>query len=892
VTVGSDDQARAARDGPLFARPPPFQASTVVARRPVERLTTTRLAGAAREDLFHCGGVGPVPTMTSERFKRCDVVPVHGPSSVLYDFRYAIRLLRNSPGFAAVAIATIALAIGVNTAMFSFVNGILLRPLPYPESERIVRVLERLPTGGLNGISTLNYLDWTNQNTVFEYMAAEAGWRATLTGGDEPIFIRGALVSPHYFDIFRTTPALGRTFLSHEDQPGNDHVVLLSHVLWEDRFASNPAILGRTIVLNGEAYTVIGVFQKGSPFDRAAAQIWKPLAFQPSNKTREFRWLGASAKLKPGVTLEQAQAEMDVIGRRIATAYPDSNAGWGVAVDRLADVLIGPDLHTAVTVFFAATAFVVLIGCANLANLALARSISRHGEMAVRAALGASRLRLVQQLLIENIVISVCGGIVGVGVGYAAMKWIQSMIPPSALPPAVDIRMDTSVLLFTVSVAVVTGLLFGIAPAVQTTKPSLVTALREGGQGTTSVSPGRRVRGVLVVAEIALAFVLLVGSGLLMRSFFNLLDIDPGFDATNVLTAGLPISQEQHPDPGALNAYLASIRAAVEAVPGVRTTAITSALPLQGWGYGVPYSIAGRGGADRANRRPVFFKMVSPSYFAALGIRLRAGRVLSDYDTAAAPPVALINEALAEREFAGEDPVGHRIVVQEIVPGKTELGKEIAWEIVGVIGGEKITGLGDEISAGMYVSNQQSPTYGIHLIVRTETPPMSLQKAVRSVVARVNRGQALSDVRTLEQIVDRSMMGNRVASTLLTVFAAIALVLAAVGIFGVMSYTAAQRAQEIGIRAALGASTGNLRTLIFLGGMRLTLIGLVAGFTVMFPTTDVMSSMLYGVGTYDLLTVGVVAAVLSAVAGLACFLPAWRLTNVDPMEALRSRAVL
>jgi putative ABC transport system permease protein len=288
----------------------------------------------------------------------------------------------------------------------------------------------------------------------------------------------------------------------------------------------------------------------------------------------------------------------------------------------------------------------------------------------------------------------------------------------------------------------------------------------------------------------------------------------------------------------------------------------------------------------------VFFKIVSPSYFAALGIRLRTGRVLSDHDTAGAPRVALINETLAKREFSGENPVGRRIVAQEIVPGKTELGKEIAWEIVGVIAGEKITGLGDEISAGMYVSNQQSPTYGLHLVVRTDTPPQSLQRAVRSAVARIDRGQALSDVRTLEQIVDRSIMGNRVAGTLLTVFAAIALLLAAVGIYGVMSYTAAQRAHEIGIRAALGASTGNLRTLIFLGGMRLTLIGLVAGFAAMFPTTDVMSSMLYGVGTYDLLTVGVVAAVLSGVAGLACFLPAWRLTSVDPMDALRSRAVL
>ena len=808
------------------------------------------------------------------------------PCSVIHDLRCAIRLLRNSPGFSAVAIAIIAIAVGANTAMFSFVNGMLLSPLPYPESDRIVRVLERHPSGGLNSISTLNYLDWANQNAVFEYMAGEVGWSGTVTGGDEPVWIRGARVSARYFDIFGTKAALGRTFLPGEDQLGKDRVVLLSHVLWESRFGSDPAMLGRDIVLNGEAYTVIGVLPKG-PFDRAAAQIWQPLAFQPSTMTRDFRWLGASAKLRPGVTLGIARAQMDVIGQRIANAYPNSNKGWGVAVDRLADVLIGPDLRTAVTVLFAATAFLLLIGCANLANLALARSIPRESEMAVRAALGARRWHLVRQLLIENVVISVGGGTVGVGVGYAMLKWIRSLIPPGTLPPAVDISMDGSVLLFTLAVAVVTGLLFGAAPAAQTTSPSLVSALKEGGHGTTAGSPGRRMRGVLVVAEIALAFVLLVASGLLMRSVFKLLDIDPGFNATNVLTAGLPISQDQHPDPVDLNAYLASISAAVEAVPGVRETAMTSALPLQGWGFGVRYSIAGRESTDRADRRPMFFKMVSPSYFDALGITLRAGRVLSDKDIAGAPPVAIINEALARREFPDENPIGRRIVVQEIVPGRTELGQEIAWEIVGVIAGEKITGLGDEISAGMYVSNQQSPTYGISLIVRAGIAPQSLQRAIRSAVDSVNKDQALSDIRTLEQIVDQSMLGNRVTSRLLAGFAAGALLLAGVGIYGVISCMAAQRTREMGIRAALGASAGNRRRLILQGGMRLTLIGLSIGFAGTFAATRVMASMLYGVGTHDPLTIGVVAAVLSGVAGLACFLPAWRITKADPMEALR-----
>jgi len=699
--------------------------------------------------------------------------------------------------------------------------------------------------------------------------------------------IRGARVSPSYFDIFGAQPSAGRAFLPGEDQPGKDRVVLLSHALWESRFGSDPAIVGRDILLDGEPHTVVGILQKGGPFDRAAAQIWKPLAFQPSNLTRDFRWLGASAKLKPDVTLQKARSEMSVIGQRIAATYPDSNRSWGVAVDRLADVLIGSQLQTAVEILFAATLLVLLIACANLANLALARSISRENEIAMRAALGASRWRLIRQLLIENVVVSACGGMLGIGVGYAMLKWIESLIPPYTLPPAVDIGMDTSVLLFTLAAAVLTGLLFGVAPAAQTTSPSLVGALKESGHGTTAGSPGRRVRSVLVVAEIALAFVLLVGSGLLMRSFFKLLDIDPGFDTTNVLTAGLPINQEQHSDPVELNAYLASIRAAVEAVPGVRKTAITSALPLQGWGFGVPYSIANREVRDAANRRPAFFKIVSPSYFDALGIKLRAGRVLSDSDIAGRLPVALINETLAKREFPDEDPIGRRILVREIVPGKTDYGPQIAWEIVGVTAGEKITGLGDEISAGMYVSNQQSPTYGIDLIVRANVPPQTLGKAIRSAIDNVNRDQALDDVRTLEQIVNQSMLANRVTSTILAAFASIALLLAALGIYGVVSHMAAQRTHEMGIRAALGAGAGNLRWLIIQRGMLLTLIGLLIGLAGTGVVTRVMSSMLYGVGSNDPQTIAAVAAALLGVAGLACFLPAWWITKVDPMEALR-----
>jgi putative ABC transport system permease protein len=808
-------------------------------------------------------------------------------STLIKDLRYALRTVRLSPGFAAVAIATVALAIGANTAIFSFVKAALLDPLPYPDADRIVRVLERRPDGGTNGISTLNYLDWAEQNTVFEYLAAQAGWGPTLTGGDEPIRLRGTRASADFFKITGTLPALGRTFLPGEDQVGADHIVVLSHRFWVNRFGADPAIVGSDIMLDGELYTVVGVLPEGGTFDRSAAQIYKPLAFEPANMTRDFHWFGAMGKIKAGITLEQAQAAMDVIGGRIAEEFPDSNKGWSVAVTPLAQTIVGSTQRTAVIVLFAATGFVVLIGCANLASLALARGVSREREIAVRAALGAGRWRLARQFLTENVVIAFGGGIVGIGVGFGMMKWIQSLIPPFSLPAEVDVRMDASVMLFALGAAIVTGLLFGMAPALQATNTNLSSSMKEGGHGSTPGSAGRRLRATLVVAEIGLAFVLLTGSGLLMRSLFSLLDVDPGFDAENVLTAGLPITPERHPDPVELNAYLDSIRRAVEAVPEVTETAMTSALPLQGWGYGMPYLVAGRETVDRAHRRAGFFKMVTPGYFEALRIRLLAGRFLTEADRAGGAPVMLINETFAKREFPDEDPIGQRILVQEIVPGKTELGPEIAWEIVGVIADEKIGGLADDTSGGMYVSNRQSPVYGVSLLARSTLDPESLIRTVRATVDTVDKNQALSQVRTLEQIQSQSLTTNRIESILFGLFAGMALALAAVGIYGVISYGVAQRSHEMGIRAALGASAGNLQRLVFRGGMKLTLIGLAVGLIASLALTRVMASLLFGVSARDAVTLGTVAVVLTLVAAAACFIPARRVTRLDPNVALR-----
>jgi putative ABC transport system permease protein len=807
-------------------------------------------------------------------------------NELLQDLRFGFRTLKNTPGFTAVAVVTLALGIGGNAAVFSFVDGILLKPLPYGEPDRILRVLEKPPGGGRNGISTLNFLDWQRQNTVFEYIAAQTGGSVTLSGVSEPVQLRGARVSAHYFDIFGIKAVLGRTFAADEDQIGKGDVAVLSHLLWETQFGSDPGILNRKIILDGRPTIVIGVLPAGSAFDRAYNQIWRPLVFEPQNMTRNFHWMVSYALLKRGVTLQQARANMDAIGAQIAQQYPDSNKGWGVMVERYADAIVGDGLRRSVLILMGAVGMVLLIGCVNLANLMMARASTREREVAVRASLGAGRWRLVRQFLTESVLLAVCGGVLGLGVGYAVMAALRAAIPPYTLPREVNVSMDGRLLLFSLAISVVTGVLFGLVPAIQAARPDLAGTIKEGGRGSTS-GGRRRMRSVLVVVEVALAFVLLTGAGLLLRSFSNLLRVDAGFDAANAITAGVPISEKRFSDPAQLNAYLREILASVEAVPGVREAALTSALPLQGWGYGMPYQIAGQPVVDRANRKACFFKMVSPSYFHTLGIRLRKGRGLTEHDVKGSPPVAVINETLAKKEFPKVDPIGQRILVQEIVPGKAELGPEIAWEVVGVIADEKIDGLNDQRSAGMYVSGEQSPVFDVSLVARTAMNPVTLEQSLRRAVLQVDRNQPLTDVKTLEQIESENVAGDRLQTILLGSFAGVAMLLAAIGIYGVISYAVAQRTHEIGIRAALGADAGSLQRLILRGGMILTAGGLAIGFAGALAVTKLLGDLLFGVGARDPATLAAVAAGLASVALLACYLPARRAAKVDPMVALR-----
>lgn len=808
-------------------------------------------------------------------------------AQLIQDLRYALRTLLRSPGFVAVAILTLAVGIGANTAIFSFVDGVLLKPLPYPEPDRIMRVLEKPPRGERNGISTLNFLDWQRENTVFENLAAQTGGNATLGGVSEPVQLRGVRISAHYFEVFGIKAELGRTFLADEDQLGKNQVVILGHPLWVTQFGADPSIVNKTILLDNKPHMVIGVLPAEGAFGRAQSQMWRPLAFEPSNMTRDFHWMASFGRLKSGVSMKQAQANMDAIGKRIEQDFPKSNKGWGVIVERYADTLIAPDMRTALLVLLSATGMVLLIGCANLANLALTRGISREREVAIRSSLGAGRWRLIGQFLTENVLLSIAGGLLGSAFGYATMRWLAAQLPPFTFAKEANITMDVRVMIFAMAISVVTGVLFGLAPAMQLSSPNLAIVMKDGGRGSSSGGSRHRLRDALVVAEVSLAFILLVGSGLMMRSFFQLMNAESGFDATNVLSVPMPVPTERFPDPQQLNAYLQEVRTAVEAVPGVQETALSCAPPMQGSCYGMPMQVAGRPMADVSNRDGGFYKIVSSSYFTAMHLKLLSGRVLTDRDRKGATPALVMNERLAKRLFDKQDPVGQHLLIQEIVPGKTELRNDISWEIVGVVADEKIGGPRDEQSAGVYVSNEQTPSYFMTLLVKASLDPLKIQKSVTAAIRSVGKDQGLGDIRMVDQIREQALTSNRLQVTLLTIFGGVALFLAALGIYGVLSYSVQQRTQELGIRATLGASQSSLLNLVLRRGLVLAAIGLIIGAGGAFGLTRLMKSLLFGIGEHDPFTIVSVALTLALVSVFACYIPSRRATKVDPMVALR-----
>ncbi|MGB8537943.1 MAG: ABC transporter permease [Acidobacteriaceae bacterium] len=810
--------------------------------------------------------------------------------SIVQDVRFAFRTLRKSPCFTAVAVLTLALGIGANAAIFSFVNAVLLHPLPYPRPERIVSVWEKNPGGFSNQISTLNLLDWERQNRCFEFLSAIAWDTVALTGSGRPEELNVHRVSASYFKMLGVDATLGRTFAKNEDEVGNDLEVVLSNRIWQSRFGGDPKVVGRKITLDAKDYTIIGVLPANSEFDRTWGVMWLPLAFTPVNMTRNYHWLFAIARLEPGVTLKQARDQMDTIGGRIAALYPDSNKGWGVTVNPYIDEVVQPELRRSLWVLLAAVGAVLLIGCANLANLTLARGTDREHEIAIRSALGASRLRLIRQLLTENIFLGIAGGAAGLALGYASMRGIKLWLPPDMLPPQANVRMDYGVLLFTMVTGILTGILFGLVPALSGTRPDLTGSLKEGGRTTAGLTR-HRMRTTLVVAEVALSFVLLAGASLLIRSFNRLASLNPGVDTANVLAMDLPMPLTEFTNGTTLTNYLREVTQKVRSVPGVRDVAITDKPPMEGFANGAPFLIEGRESLPYSERSSCGFKVIGPSYFDTAGMRLLKGRNLDESDVAGTVPVTVINETMAKTYFKGEDPIGKHIFIRQLVFGKSGRGPEIPWQVVGVVKDEKVGGkvfsLGEEIPV-VYVTFYQNPGIRNSLVVRSARNPLLLTGPIEQAIWKVNNNQAVTNIETLEEIKSQSVAPARLRTALLSIFAGIALLLAAIGIYGVVSYSVARRVHEMAIRLALGASPGDLLKLVIGKTMLIVLVGLAAGGGGALALTGVLTSLLYDTSPTDRVTWVAAGALLAAVAFLACYFPARRAMRVDPMVALRN----
>ncbi len=823
--------------------------------------------------------------------------------NLAHDLRYALRGLRKSPGVTAVILLTLALGIGVNTAVFSFVDAILLRPLPYPNADRIVGIWERRPSGQPNSMTTLNYLDYARQSTVFERVAATTGCCGlTILDGDTPTSLVALRVTPQYFDIFGAAAAHGRTFRAGDDQPGRDHVVVLSHRAWASHFGSDPALVGRTIPINGEPHTVIGIMAENGPFNRMIIEAWLPLSFGPDRMNRTSHWLiwlsgGAIGLLKPGVTIDRARAELETIGARLSAAYPDTNKGWSAVVRPYSSIVARQELQRSLYVLLAAVGMVLLIGCVNVANVMLARALAREREIAVRLALGAGPRRVIQQFLTESVMISVSGGALGIAVGYLTMAFLKATLAalplnlallPILIPAEASIGLDWRVLLFTTVLSVACGIAFGLAPAVGTIRAIRVSTLGFG-RTITATAHTHHLRNGLIVSEVALAFVLLANAGLLVRSFLNMRRADTGFDATKVLTAELPVSEHRFAGARELRAFMHQVVASVQSIPGVSDVAFSDGMPMQGAPSLTFVQVASRPLLERVQRPVADFRLVSPSYFRSLGLRLRRGRTLSDADRDTTPLVTVINETMARTFFGTDSPIGEGLLMDAPGFGPIYSGDAARFEIVGIVADERMTSFTDvREHAVVYVSTEQDSRGFAGIIIRTSLDPSRMERSLREAIARVDKGQVVEHVRTIDELKAESRAVDRLRSGLLGVFAAIAIALAAIGIFGVISYSVVQRTQEIGIRAALGATPARLIALVVSGGMAWVAFGLALGSVAAFGTTRLLASALFGVGPSDPITLIATPSVLAGVAMLACYLPARRAARIDPLHALRT----
>ena len=789
------------------------------------------------------------------------------------DIKYSLKVLLKNPGFTIVAVITLALGIGANTAIFSVVNAVLLRPLPYGNADRLVWAWGKSPSGDKGAVSPPDYMDFRQQSQSFEQLAAFVASTHNLNDLDNPERVSGAGTSANFFETLGVKPMLGRTFAMDEEQAGHDSVVMLSYKLWQRRYGSDSGIVGKSIPLDGKPYIVVGVMPRDFEFPEKA-EFWEVLPFYVKGmQVRKAHFLRPVGLLKPNVTLQQAQAEMDVLSGQLAQQYPDSNTGYGLRLVSLSEKVIG-NIGSTLWMLLGAVAFVLLLACANVANLLLARAAGRQKEIAIRTALGARSSRVVRQLLTESVVLSLLGAIAGSILAFVGIKVLLAAATGD-VPRLNEVSIDAWVLGFTLGIAVITGLVFGLVPALQASRPNLNETLKE--RGSSRGAYRNYVSNILVIVQVALALVLAVGAGLMLRSFSRLQDVNPGFNTQNLLTMQVELPQAKFPKPQLRANFFKDALQRISALPGAVSAATVSELPLSGQLNDTHFHLEGRGVDDPQNKFLANYRSVSSGYFKTMGIPIKSGRDFTDQEVSEASQFVIVNEMIANKFFPGQDPLGKRLII--------DLSEKVPYEIVGVVGNIHHLGLDRSVSPEMYIPRLAGGATNV--VVQTNSDPAALSGAVRGAIRSVDKDQPISNMLTMEQMVEASVAQPRFRTLLLAIFAVLALILAGVGIYGLISYSVAQRTHEIGLRIALGAQRQGIFRLILTNALRLVLIGLFIGIVVSLLLTRFISNLLFGIGATDPTTFLWVSLFLVGVAIAASFIPAYRATKVNPLDALR-----
>jgi putative ABC transport system permease protein len=807
-------------------------------------------------------------------------------NSLWQDLRYGARMLMKQPGFTFIAVITLVLGIGANTAIFSVVNAVLLDALPYREADRLVMVWERSQRRAQNVINLGNFFDWKTQSTSFEDMAAFADFRTNLTGNGDPIELPAQICTDNLFGVLGVRPALGRTFTPDDGKQGQDNVVVLSYGLWQRRFGGDPSVIGRKIILNNNENTVIGVLPPdfkwhiiGNSLTNQPAELWTPWVITEQMKRRGGRFASAVARLKPGVSLTEARTDMNTLQVRLIEQYKEFNTGWGITVTPLREQFAG-ELRPALRVLAGAVGFVLLIACANVANLLLARAGARRKEIAVRAAMGASRLRLVRQLLIESLLLALSGGAAGLLLAWWGVETLVRLGPPE-LGVLQGIEISAPVLGFTFIVALLTGIVFGLVPALEASNINLSETLKEAGRSLGGNARSRRLRSALVVAEVALALVLLVGAGLLIRSFQRLQAAGTGFNPENVLTLRVALpGRRYNDDPKRINFFTEAV-AKMRALPGVESAGAINFMPFAGPGAGTSFEIEGKPPSLPGQRLVTGVCVSDQNFFHSLQIPLKRGRMFTEQEVREMRHVVVVNEALARKYFPNEEALGQHIAI-------SMKNENVPTEIIGVVADVKHAQLDKEAEPMSYWPIAELPYNTMTFVLRTRGEPLAMSAAARNVIQQLDPQQPVADVRTLESMLGKSIARQRFNTLLLAVFAVVALLLSGVGIYGVMSYNVTQRTHELGIRSALGATASDISRSVLRQGMKLALLGVGLGSIAALVCTQLMRTLVFGVGLRDPLTFVAVALLLAVIALFACWIPARRATKVDPLIALRT----